>query len=102
MKKMLITGGTVFVSKYVAEYFVSKGEDVYVLNRNSRPRPEGVTLLEGDRHHLADLLKRHHFDAVLDVTAYQRNDIVGLLDALGSFDAYIMVSSSAVYPETGR
>ena len=27
-KKILVTGGTVFVSKYVAEYFVKKGYDV--------------------------------------------------------------------------
>ena len=102
MSKILVTGGTRFVSRYMAEYYVQRGHEVYVLNRNSRPQPEGVTLIEGDRHDLGDRLKGHHFDAVLDVTAYQRNDIVGLLDALGSFGAYIMVSSSAVYPETGR
>lgn len=32
MKKVLVTGGTVFVSKYVASYYVEKGYDVYVLN----------------------------------------------------------------------
>lgn len=100
MKKILVTGGTVFVSKYVAEYYAKQGEDVYVLNRNSRPQAEGVTLLEGDRRHLGDLLKDCHFDAVLDITAYQKSDITDLLEALDSFDTYIMVSSSAVYPET--
>jgi len=33
MKTVLVTGGTVFVSKYTADYFVKKGYDVYVLNR---------------------------------------------------------------------
>lgn len=37
MKKILITGGTVFVSRYAARYFVDKGYEVYVVNRNSRP-----------------------------------------------------------------
>ena len=33
MKKILVTGGTTFVSKYVAKYFVNAGYEVYVLNR---------------------------------------------------------------------
>ncbi|WP_324606598.1 NAD-dependent epimerase/dehydratase family protein [Streptococcus equinus] len=36
MKTVLVTGGTVFVSKYTADYFVKKGYNVYVLNRNSK------------------------------------------------------------------
>ena len=36
MKKILVTGGTTFVSKYVAEYFVNVGYEVFVLNRNSK------------------------------------------------------------------
>lgn len=47
MKKMLVTGGTVFVSRYVAEYFVKAGYDVFVLNRNTRQQSEGVTLISG-------------------------------------------------------
>lgn len=100
MRKLLVTGGTVFVSRYVAEYFVKQGDEVYVLNRGSRPQPEGVTLIRGDRHGLGDVLKKYSFDAVLDVTAYTEADINGLCDALGEFGTYIMISSSAVYPET--
>ena len=99
MKKMLITGGTVFVSKFAARYFANL-YDVYVLNRNTRPQCAGVTLIQGDRHALGDRLKNAHFDVVLDVTAYDAEDINDLLDALGSFGSYILVSSSAVYPET--
>lgn len=69
MKKILVTGGTVFVSRYVAEYFEKQGHEVYVLNRNSRSQSAGVTLIEADRN------------------------------ALGSFDDYVFLSSSAVYPE---
>lgn len=39
MRKILVTGGTVFVSKYVAEYYMSQGDKVYVLNRNTREQP---------------------------------------------------------------
>ena len=100
MKNILVTGGTVFVSRYVAEYFVRQGHQVFVLNRNSNPQSEGVILLEGDRHSLGDKLKDYHFDAVLDITAYTREDVKSLLDALGDFSQYVFISSSAVYPET--
>lgn len=101
MKKALVTGGTVFVSKYVAGYFVDKGYEVYVLNRNTKPQVENVKLIESDRHSIGDKLKNIHFDVVLDVTAYNESDITDLVTALDSFDTYIMISSSAVYPETG-
>lgn len=99
MKKMLVTGGTVFVSRYIASYYVAKGYQVYVLNRNSRPQPGGTTLLLADRHALGDTLRPYHFDVVVD-TGYTAQDVGQLLDALGGYDDYIFVSSSAVYPDT--
>ena len=100
MKKILVTGGTTFVSKYVAGYFVEHGYQVYVLNRNSKPQIKGVKLIEGDRHNLGKRLKGMHFDMIADITAYNGTDIVKLHEALGTFDQYIMISSSAVYTDT--
>lgn len=99
MKKILITGGTVFVSQSVAQYFVNKNYDVFVLNRGSKPQCDVVTLLKADRSNLGDILKDYHFDAVLDITAYTEDDVNSLLDGLGGFNDYIFISSSAVYPE---
>ena len=76
MKKILVTGGTTFVSKYVAEYFVNVGYEVFVLNRNSKPQVQGVKLIEGDRHNLGGVLKDTFFDVVADITAYNDNDII--------------------------
>lgn len=101
MKKMLITGGTVFVSQFAAGFF-SEAYDVYVLNRNTRPQVSGVTLIQGDRHTLGDSLRDRYFDVVLDITAYNDRDVNGLLDALRGFGDYILISSSAVYPELER
>ena len=98
--KILVTGGTVFVSRFTAEYFVQKGHEVYVLNRNSRSQSMGVHLIEADRHELGDKLKNIRFDLVIDVTSYNKDDVRDLLNALGDFGEYIMISSSAVYPET--
>lgn len=99
MKNLLITGGTVFVSRYAAEYFAAKGYNVYTLNRNTRPQPKGTTLIEADRRALGDKLRGYHFDAVLDITSYTGEDVKLLLDALGSYGEYILMSSSAVYPD---
>ena len=62
--KILVTGGTVFVSRSVAEYFIKKGHDVYVLNRNTRPQPHGAKLIKCDRRNIGDKLKDLTFDTV--------------------------------------
>ncbi|MDE7231380.1 MAG: NAD-dependent epimerase/dehydratase family protein [Oscillospiraceae bacterium] len=99
--KILVTGGTVFASRFTAEYFSAKGNEVYVLNRGTRPQSEGVTLIRADRQKLKkDELNDCKFDAVLDICAYNGKDVKKLVDALGEFGTYILVSSSAVYPET--
>ncbi len=98
-KKILVTGGTVFVSRFIAEYYVAKGCEVYVLNRNNRTQSDGVKLICADRNDLGDTLRPYHFDAVIDVAAYTGEEINCLLDALGSFGEYVFISSSAVYPE---
>ena len=98
MKKVLVTGGTVFVSRYIAEYYVEKGYEVYVLNRNTKEQSKGVNLIQADRHDIGDMLKAIYFDIVID-TAYTAHDVEMLLDALGEYGDYILISSSAVYPE---
>lgn len=98
MKKVLVTGGTVFVSRFIAEYYVKKGYEVYVLNRNSREQSKGVKLIQADRYNLGEVLRDYCFDIVID-TAYSADDVDKLLNALGAYKDYILISSSAVYPE---
>ena len=97
-RRILITGGTVFVTKTIAEYYVAKGHEVYVLNRNTKEQPAGVILIESDRYDLKDKLKKYEFDLVID-NAYTSEEVELLLTALGKFRDYILISSSAVYPE---
>ncbi len=94
MKKILVTGGTVFVSKFIANYFKQDNE-VYVLNRNTKPQLDGVHLIEADRNKL----REYSFDVVIDVCAYNKQDIHNLLNAWNTVKDYIFISSSAVYPE---
>ena len=100
MMTILITGGTTFVSKYAAEYFVAKGHDVTVLNRGNRPQVGGVTHINCDRTQLENLLSGKHFDVILDITAYTEEHVRTLVESGVAFDDYIFISSSAVYPET--
>lgn len=97
--KILVTGGTVFASRFTAEYF-ARDNEVYVLNRGTKPPSERVHTIIADRHTLGDTLKKYSFDAVIDVCAYNEDDVRNLLGALGDFGTYILISSSAVYPET--
>ena len=98
--KILITGGTTFVSKFAAEYFVKSGNHVTVINRGSRKQIDGVNLICCDRMELKNTLKEKHYDVILDITAYTDEHIRSLLDSGVTFDDYIFISSSAVYPET--
>lgn len=98
MKKILVTGGTVFVSRYIAEYYVTKGYDVYVLNRNTKEQSKGVTLIEADRHNLGETLREYRFDTVID-TAYTGDDVELLLNALGDYENYIQGICSSFYQQ---
>lgn len=97
---MLVTGGTVFVSRRIAEFFCTSGNEVFVLNRNTRAQVPGVQLIQADRHSLVpDSLSGYDFDVVIDVCAYREEDARILSSALGkNFSGeFIFISSSAVY-----
>lgn len=100
MRNILVTGGTGFVSGAIAGTFVGRGDSVTVLNRGNSPQPAGVNFLQADRHETKEVLKGLYFDVILDVTAYSGADVESLLDAVEGYGTYILISSSAVYPET--
>lgn len=72
MKRILVTGGTVFVSKYVATYFQANNYEVYVLNRGTKQQIENINLICADRNNLKDSLKQYSFDATIDVCTYNQ------------------------------
>ncbi len=59
--KILVTGGTTFVSRYTAEYFVNAGHEVTVLNRGSRKQVNGAIHINCDRMKLGDTLRGEHY-----------------------------------------
>lgn len=101
--KILVTGGTVFVSKYLTEYFLQKNHEVYVFNRGTHPQVNGAKLIQGDKTALCPALQKQDFDLILAVNIYNQTEMKNLLDSLSEPSKkkdFIFISSSAVYPET--
>lgn len=97
--KILVTGGTIFLSKFTAKYFLEKGHTIYVLNRGNNEQLDGVIHIKADRNNLSNILKDYYFDVVLDINGYTKDDVKILHSALGDFGLYVFISSSAVYKE---
>ncbi len=108
MRKILVTGGTIFVSRYIAEYYANfipeydceEKCEVYVMNRNTHDQVEGVTLIECDKNNIGNKLANYDFDLVIAVNIYTRDEMKNLIDGLNQIKDFVFISSSAVYPET--
>ena len=108
MRKILVTGGTVFASRYIAEHYVNfipeytveQKAEVYVLNRGTHRQVKGVRLIECDKNNIGDKLKGYEFDVVIAVNIYTENEMRELLEGLSVIRDFVFISSSAVYPET--
>jgi nucleoside-diphosphate-sugar epimerase len=99
--KLLVLGGSGFLSRVVAEEAVAAGHTVSVVTRGNRPLPEGVTALRGDRkdpESLLPLLEGRPFDAVVDCLCYNPSDAELSLRAFsGRVQRYVMISTDFVY-----
>lgn len=103
--KILFIGGTGIISSACAELAISRGHELFILNRSAStkyPFPEGATLLKGDIHadeaHLASLTADHHFDAVVDYIAFTTQDIERNLRLFrGKTDQFVFISSASAY-----
>ena len=78
--KVLFIGGTGIISSACTQRALTKGIDLYHLNRgtSARPTPDGVTVLRGDIRDKASAqaaLGDHHFDAVVEWIAGGRTTI---------------------------
>ncbi|MCG8924493.1 NAD-dependent epimerase/dehydratase family protein [Lentzea sp. CC55] len=101
--KILVLGGTVFLSKAVTAEAVRRGHDVVCAARGaSGGVPEGATLVRVDRDRPGafDALAGERFDAVVDVSKYSVNWVRDALEAFGSTTPHwTFVSSISVYAD---
>ncbi|QNO16713.1 NAD-dependent epimerase/dehydratase family protein [Alkalicella caledoniensis] len=102
--KILVMGGTEFVSSSMAKYLISKGYTVDVFTRGIKPlNYEGLRKhLKGDRKSTLDLKanignEKYHY--VFDISAYTKEDVEKLTNVLDreSLKRYVFCSSGAVY-----
>jgi len=103
--KALIVGGTGFLGGAIVEAAVAAGCQVAVLSRGQTKRtlPEGVRVLQGDRHDDLAVLTDERFDLVFDTCAYAPEAVERLLQVVGSsLRRYLFVSSVSVYGDYSK
>ena len=102
--RVLVMGGTEFISLHLLRALQARGHEVTVFNRGRQPDrlPAGVAAIAGDRKDHAGLraqLAGRRFDAVYDVTYAPTlgEDVAALMDALEGDPHAIFVSTCRVY-----
>jgi nucleoside-diphosphate-sugar epimerase len=102
--RVLVAGGTEFLSLHLVRSLVRDGHRVTVLNRGRRPGrlPAGVGTVVADRKDHAALrraLTGERFDALIDVTYAPTlsEDVVALLEAPAAVGHVLFVSTGRVY-----
>lgn len=98
--RILILGGTAFLSLAMATEALARGHDVTCLARGSATRPpEGVRWVAADRRDGVDVYPREDFDAVVDVARdprYVREALAALADRASH---WTFVSTVSVYAD---
>lgn len=102
--KVLFIGGTGTISSACSELAISKGIDLYHLNRGktSGKRPiEGVKTIIADIRNIQETKKaieNHHFDAVVDWIAFEPEHIENDIELFsGKTNQFIFISSASIY-----
>ncbi len=102
--RVLVMGGTEFISLHLVRELLSRGHEITVFNRAKRAErlPAGVTTIAGDRKDHAGLRQRlegRRFDGVFDITYAPTlgEDVAALLAALEGRPHIIFISTGRVY-----
>jgi nucleoside-diphosphate-sugar epimerase len=102
--RVLVAGGTEFISLHLVRALLRDGHQVTVLNRGRQPArlPAGVRTLVADRKDHAALRKvlgGERFDGLVDVTyaPTRGEDVEALLDAPAAVGHVLFVSTGRVY-----
>ena len=97
--KILILGGTKFVGKDIAEELVQTNlHEINLLNRGITDRfmsNKYKTVIMDRNIKNETISEKIFYDLVIDVSCYNLNQLVNVLDLI-DFDRYIFISSSAV------
>lgn len=102
-----VIGGTRHLGPSIVELMVEAGHQVSVFNRGLTPAqlPPGVQRVTVDRKvpgQLAEALRDHRPDAIIDLIGYVAPEVEEVFSALPSLRHYVFCGSTAVYGRIGR
>ena len=103
--KILLIGGTGFISSKIAEFLIEKGHSITLLVRGKTPisfnDSQNVNIIYGDRHDerlLKELFSKEKFDVMYDMIAYEpRETEIVYKAAKGKIGRFIHCSTVSVY-----
>jgi nucleoside-diphosphate-sugar epimerase len=102
--QVLIIGGTGLISTAITRYLVARGDDVTLYNRGQRAAdiPGDVARILGDRTEYgafeAQMADAGPYDAVIDMVAFQPEDVESAIRAFGGrIEQYVFCSTVDVY-----
>jgi nucleoside-diphosphate-sugar epimerase len=102
--KILVMGGTEFVSSSLTKYLISKGYIVDIFTRGIKlTKYDGIrNHLKGDRKSIEDLqanISSESYDYIFDTSAYTKEDVQKLIAILNkeNLKRYVFCSSGSVY-----
>ena len=104
-RRVLLMGGSVFVGRAILRELLTRGFELTAITTGRTPADwAGVEHIACDRRSSGSLraaLEGRCFDAVIDVSSYESEDVELLAAALPGFDGpYVLISSAAVYDRT--
>jgi nucleoside-diphosphate-sugar epimerase len=99
--KVLVIGGTGFLSSAIVSELQAAGHDLTLFTRGERPLPEGLRVIRGDRDD-REAFPRHFegrpFDAVIDCICYTPEDAASDIRAFGGrVGQLVLISTDFVY-----
>lgn len=99
--KVCVVGGTGNISASFVRLLLEAGHEVACFNRGeSGPVPEGVRLIQGDRHNRAEFegrMQAERFDAAYDMICFNREDAESSLRAFRGVGHFIHCSTVCTY-----
>ena len=106
--KVLVIGGSGFVSGTVSRMAAQRGHDVWVATRGKRPLPDGARGITADRTLPAEFDRAIEsagveWDAAIDCIGFTKQDAVQDIDSVLSRSGHlIFISTDFVYDPGGR
>lgn len=103
IKDILVMGGSCFIGKKIVNVLLENSYNVYTLNRgkHSGGSEEAINIIcdRNDTKNMKKALEKYNFDAVIDVSGFNRLQAEILYNSLNTdnIKKFIFISSSAVY-----